>query len=112
MKNMINGPWRAVDNGTYWDVVDANGFALSNTCPHSCQLKNGEHAKDTSTLAITNLIAAAPELYEALEAFARGVDLWLPADCHVKEEHCGEAEALAVLHRKMLGALDKARGEA
>ena len=58
-----------------------------------------------------HLIAAAPELYEALAAFERVVDLWLPADSEVDVEHYGEAEALAGLRRTMVDALAKARGE-
>lgn len=54
---------------------------------------------------------AGEELYEALAAFERTVDLWLPADSEVSEEHYGEAEALAGLHRAMVAALAKARGE-
>lgn len=52
---------------------------------------------------------AGEELYEALAAFERAQDLWLP--CEVAEEHAGEAEALHGLRRKMLDALAKARGE-
>lgn len=55
------------------------------------------------------LIAAAPDLYEALAAFERAKDLWLPRE--VAEEHAGEAEALHGLRRKVLDALAKARGE-
>tara|TARA_B100000678_G_scaffold211521_1_gene179081 strand:- start:318 stop:647 length:330 start_codon:yes stop_codon:yes gene_type:complete len=66
---------------------------------------------DPEADANASLIAAAPELYEALAAFERVVDLWLPADSEVDVEHYGEAEALAGLRRTMVDALAKARGQ-
>ncbi|MCO7217819.1 hypothetical protein [Halomonas sp. OfavH-34-E] len=66
---------------------------------------------DPEADANASLIAAAPELYEALAAFERVVDLWLPADSEVDAEHYGEAEALAGLRRTMADALAKARGQ-
>ena len=59
--------------------------------------------------ANAHLIAAAPELYEALASFERATDLWLPVE--VSEEHVGEAQALHMLRNRMLAALAKARGE-
>lgn len=59
--------------------------------------------------ANSDLIAAAPELLEALQGFESLVDIWLPAN--VAEEHRGEAEALHALRNKALAAIAKATGK-
>ncbi|WP_417329199.1 hypothetical protein [Halomonas cupida] len=56
-----------------------------------------------------NRMDIADELYEALAAFERVAELWLPPNDLAPENH-GEGEALCGLHRKMLDALTKARG--
>ena len=79
----------------------------------ACVVTHNEHGKlmrNGEGEANAHLIAAAPELYEALSAFERVKELWLPPDT-VSEEHFGEAEALHGLRNKMLNALAKARGE-
>ena len=77
---------------------------------HMKTRQGGRRCPD-AVAATARLCAAAPELYEALAAFERVVDLWLPADSEVDVEHYGEAEALAGLRRTMVDALAKARGE-
>jgi len=52
---------------------------------------------------------AAPELYEALEAFEKATDLWLPSIAD--ESEYLEVEALHMLRNQMGAALAKARGE-
>lgn len=64
--------------------------------------------------ANANLIAAAPELYEALDGFSKLMALWMPSEDEYDEDsiHCGEYEALGSAAQKMSQALAKARGEA
>ena len=56
------------------------------------------------------LIASAPDLLEALEAFERISALWLPAE--VEEQHAEEMYALHMARNQMLAAIAKSRGEA
>ncbi|MBY5942805.1 hypothetical protein KUW00_18165 [Halomonas sp. DP5N14-9] len=103
--NTTPGPWtvhhRMRDCVTFEGKFGTENLFLENLEGYyACQSEPDAH-----------LIAAAPDLYEALAAFERVVDLWLPADCDVDTEHYGEAEALAGLRRTMADALAKARGE-
>lgn len=56
--------------------------------------------------ANAKLIAAAPCLLAALQAFERISDIWLPATA--SEEHEGEMTALHQARNEMLAAIEKA----
>ncbi|MFT6552953.1 hypothetical protein [Alloalcanivorax venustensis] len=62
--------------------------------------------RDVNHVANAHLIAAAPELLEALQAFDASADLWLPAN--VGEDRVHEAEALHQLRHKASAAIAKA----
>lgn len=66
-------------------------------------------ADEAEQLANANLVAAAPELLEALESFEKVSELWLPQ--HADDENHGEAVALHQLREKALAAIAKAYGE-
>ena len=101
------GPWTQQWNGYFFDISqEGNPFDLA-----SVNSAWDEQCGPGTQEGNAHLIAAAPELYEALAAFERVVDLWLPADSEVDVEHYGEAEALAGLRRTMVDALAKARGQ-
>lgn len=60
------GPWTAVDNGAYWDVLEkAPGYRGQVCSVHDAENINGITRDEQ--IANAHLIAAAPELYEALD---------------------------------------------
>lgn len=95
MKDLINGPWTIDMSSVYFDIRDADGDAIADTCAASCQLETGKYKNDPRTLAVTNLISAAPELYEALRELI---------------DHCDDANPWIDLSDAK-DALAKARGE-
>lgn len=107
------GPW-VIDPATRpAEVCTIHGLSVEKTDGQGWAYVRGElgywGADHDEQMANAHLIAAAPELYEALTAFERAQELWLPIE--VAEERAGEAEALHALRWKMLAALAKARGE-
>lgn len=68
MSNLINGPWSADANHVYFDIRDADGDAIADTCATSCDLEAGKHKTDPRTLAVTSLIVASPDMLDALKA--------------------------------------------
>lgn len=64
------------------------------------------HGWGADKQANAKLIAAAPDLLAALQAFERIVDIWLPAE--VEEQHGEELYALHQARNDMLAALAKA----
>lgn len=67
------GPWFALDNSVYWDVTNADGRAIGNTCSSQYVFGDGDRM-GKETIANTNLIAAAPELLEALRSIIHGYE--------------------------------------
>ncbi len=64
------GPWRAVRNGSFWQFNGADGFQIGDVAASLCLRNRGNgpvEAEDWATSeANARLIAAAPELLEAL----------------------------------------------
>jgi hypothetical protein len=100
-----SGPWHA-DFGEVFRIRETDGSSVAYT-----QFVHLRGRRDTEEVtANANLIAAAPELYEALDALLKG--------CAVIAEKTGinaEAECLAFVDSpfaRARAALAKARGEA
>lgn len=98
-KKYTQGRWYLQEyTDAYTNIIrcdSGNGFEgiyIANL--HGQGGKNRENAK---------LIAAAPDMLEALEGVLRIKDLYLPAG-PFREEHEGEAEALS----KMINAIEQA----
>lgn len=110
MSEHTSGPWMVATSCSFRRIVSARGEPV---CIPTVQRSDGhpdiEFPNGGPEGPDASLITAAPELYEALAAFERVKELWLPGE--VSEEHAGEAEALHGLRRKMLNALAQARGE-
>jgi len=97
MSEYTKGMWGyRVKNG-------ANAVCSSNR--RICKL----FGKDKESLANGNLIAAAPDMLEALEAIESITDIWLPNE--IAEEHIHEAVALHQVREMYLRAIAKAKGE-
>lgn len=59
------GPWEVEDNGHFYDINAVRG-TVGNVCSSRSWFDNGEH-RGPVAMANAQLIAAAPELLEALE---------------------------------------------
>lgn len=59
------GPWGVEDNGHFYDINAVRG-TVGNVCSSRSWFDNGEH-RGPVAMANAQLIAAAPELLEALE---------------------------------------------
>ena len=105
MNKHTPGPWTHEGQGDITGIED-NGFGRGpvDVCSVYLRTVEGRHE------ANARLIAAAPDLLEALEAFERISALWLPAE--VEEQHAEEMYALHMARNQMLAAIAKARGEA
>lgn len=96
------GEWKIVDT----DVVAENGCAI-------CQVYDASESNITEmdmeiVLANLKLIAAAPDMFEALSAMIRIKDIYMPNDINeVKPEHYDEMNTLCKAFRQMEKAIKR-----
>ena len=105
------GPWEVVEDIRYEDKESqyTAGFDICNfdgTSVVGCEGISGDSEKERANAI---LIAAAPDLLEALEGVLRISDLWLPHE--VEEQHGEEMYVLHMARNKMIAAVEKARGQ-
>ena len=100
------GPWFVDQYGHVYGWEEDSGNILKDACERkSVCLVDGRHSAATMDDKI--LIAAAPEMYEALDVVAHRV----PVMASEGEYRRGQEDALAVCRETALAALAKARGE-
>lgn len=85
------GPWEVEDNGYFYDINAVRG-TVGNVCSSISWFDNGEH-RGPVAMANAQLIAAAPELLEALQIIMNS-DFYMPKE---------SADAARVAIAKALG---------
>jgi hypothetical protein len=102
MSEHTKGPWKTIMDRNTLMVQSEDEFETWVARPIV-----GIPAKESKANA--NLIAAAPEMYEAIQAALRIKDLWCLLE-DVTMEHDGEAEALSIMKSKFDAAIAKSEG--
>lgn len=113
MSKHTPGPWALHCDGTsktltgadhynepYVAVVGSDGKVVCDNAHYYAQQVSREDMR---------LIAAAPDLLDALEAFERIKDIWLPVES--EEQHAEEMHTLHMARNSMLAAIARAKGE-
>ena len=90
------GPWEVEDNGYFYDINAVRG-TVGNVCSSASWFDNDEH-RGPVAMANAHLIAAAPELLEALTSTLDEIGFWL-------------AQQKPELRDKLVSAVAKALGE-
>ncbi|NTG01846.1 hypothetical protein G6L30_17150 [Agrobacterium rhizogenes] len=94
MSAFINGPFKARNNGSYWQIDDKDGLQVGDACAATVDGydDNGEVKKYWERgEAVATMLAAAPSLLEALRPFA----LVYEKDISVHED---DADLFQVMH--------------
>jgi len=90
------GPWEVEDNGHFYDI-NAGRATVGNVCSSISWFDNDEH-RGPVAMANARLIAAAPELLEALTVTLDEIGHWL-------------SQQKPELRQKLVSAITKATGE-
>ena len=90
------GPWEVEDNGYFYDINAVRG-TVGNVCSSASWFDNDEH-RGPVAMANAHLIAAAPELLEALTSTLDEIGFWL-------------SQQKPELRDKLVSAVAKALGE-
>lgn len=105
---LAKGPW-VLRDGYYpgFIEIDCGESMQISVVTSATDISFEQHNERTSN---AHLIAAAPELYEALDAVKRSSPQWLISIAN-NECKAGEAVALAKMYNNICLVLAKARGE-
>lgn len=88
------GPWRVSDNGVFFDIkASCDHSSLADTCGSQCAYDSNTHTKDGVAYANACLMAAAPDL---LNALINLIEYW-------KLDETAEAHAAMIAINKALG---------
>ena len=90
------GPWEVEDNGYFYDINAVRG-TVGNVCSSASWFDNDEH-RGPVAMANAQLIAAAPELLEALTSTLDEIGFWM-------------SQQKPELREKLVSAITKALGE-
>lgn len=97
-----------------WFVQDDHGKRYIETCGNDDTIAEIHRRRSKGSVYScpeawrnASLIAAAPDLLAALEAFERIKDIWLPAEA--EEQHAEEMYVLHMARSNMLAAIAKAK---
>lgn len=90
------GPWEVEDNGYFYDI-NAGRATVGNVCSSMSWFDNDEH-RGPVAMANAQLIAAAPELLEALTVTLDEIGHWL-------------SQQKPELRQKLVSVINKATGE-
>lgn len=90
------GSWEVEDNGYFYDINAVRG-TVGNVCSSASWFDNDEH-RGPVAMANAQLIAAAPELLEALTSTLDEIGFWM-------------SQQKPELREKLVSAIAKALGE-
>lgn len=96
------GPWSAVDNGVFFDICSADGEFIGNTCASQHSFDGGDR-NGAITRKNSQLISAAPELFEAL----RQLRDYVEDVCAVSSDDCHDDHPLNLANKAINKALGK-----
>ncbi len=94
MSDFIKGPYKAINNGHYWQIDDVHGFKVGDACAATVDGYDGDGGINKNWErgeAVATLFAAGPDLLEALRPFA----LVCEKDISVHED---DADLFQVMH--------------
>ena len=103
------GPHCAARNTVFWEIRDADGHQLGDACATTA----GSYSEETEARGRANamLWAAAPDLYEALEATLALVESEYQIDREERADGSHIASSVRPVWLQARAALARARGE-